>query len=677
MTATTILFIAIAAVLAFSIVVFMYGYKSKYQGPLRWVFGALRFITLFSLFLLIINPKFSSETFSLEKPLLSVLVDNSASIAALERDALVNILVEELRADQSLLEKFNVQWFQFSDQVAALDSLDFSEKRTNISQAIKQVSEIGNNERSPVILLSDGNQTYGADYQFLPNQIKNSVYPLVVGDTSSYSDLKIALLNTNRYSFLNNEFPIEAIVVYQGKEVISSNFTIRQGDQILFRKTLNFNAQENSQAITLNLPSTAVGLQRYRASIEPFSEEKNPSNNSKNFAVEVIDEATNVLIVSDIIHPDMGALKKSIESNEQRKVQFLSPSQAAAALNDYQLVILFQPDRSFSVIYSEIEKLNKNTLTISGLQTDWNFLNSIQNNFSKEALSQTEDVSAILNLNYGAYAMKDIDFESFVPLRTEFGDLLIKASHDVILEQSIDGFRSGTALLATMENDGRRDAIWDGEGIWKWRAQSFRMTESFIEFDEFVGGLIQYLASNKRRSRLEVDAQTFYYNNDPIIIAAQYFDQNYKFDQRAQLNIKLRNKETGLNYDYPMLLKSNYYQVDLAAVPSGDYDYTISVTGEAVARSGSFTIVEFNVEQQFLNADVTKLQKLATDSQGKLYFEDQSKALIQDLLQDENYAPIQKSTQKVVPLIDWKYLLILIALSLAAEWFIRKYNGLI
>jgi len=28
-------------------------------------------------------------------------------------------------------------------------------------------------------------------------------------------------------------------------------------------------------------------------------------------------------------------------------------------------------------------------------------------------------------------------------------------------------------------------------------------------------------------------------------------------------------------------------------------------------------------------------------------------------------------------LIDWVWLLVLIAISLAAEWFIRKYNGLL
>ena len=46
-------------------------------------------------------------------------------------------------------------------------------------------------------------------------------------------------------------------------------------------------------------------------------------------------------------------------------------------------------------------------------------------------------------------------------------------------------------------------------------------------------------------------------------------------------------------------------------------------------------------------------------------------------LKDERYLPIQKSSKNIVPLIDWKYLLFLIVLTLAIEWFLRKYNGLI
>ena len=47
------------------------------------------------------------------------------------------------------------------------------------------------------------------------------------------------------------------------------------------------------------------------------------------------------------------------------------------------------------------------------------------------------------------------------------------------------------------------------------------------------------------------------------------------------------------------------------------------------------------------------------------------------LLEDDRFVSVQKSEQKVVPLIDWKYLLALIAVLLSLEWFIRKYNGLI
>jgi len=71
------------------------------------------------------------------------------------------------------------------------------------------------------------------------------------------------------------------------------------------------------------------------------------------------------------------------------------------------------------------------------------------------------------------------------------------------------------------------------------------------------------------------------------------------------------------------------------------------------------------------------LQQLATNSGGNAYFINNYTALTDNLLNDNRYLPIQKSNKSVVPLIDWSYLLFIIALSLALEWFIRKYKGLI
>jgi hypothetical protein len=68
---------------------------------------------------------------------------------------------------------------------------------------------------------------------------------------------------------------------------------------------------------------------------------------------------------------------------------------------------------------------------------------------------------------------------------------------------------------------------------------------------------------------------------------------------------------------------------------------------------------------------------MATDSQGALFFTKNYENLITKLSQDKRYLPIQKSITKTEALIEWYYLLFLITLIIALEWFLRKYKGLI
>lgn len=655
----------------------MYGYRSKQSGSLQWVFGILRFITLFSILLLLINPKFKSETYTIEKPKLPVLIDNSASIGELDQKENASGLLQKLNDDNKLNDKFDVSYYSFGSDFRENDSLSFDEKNTNISKALSSVNELFKNQTAPTILITDGNQTLGNDYEFSSATFKNHIYPIILGDSIKYTDLKIEQLNTNRYAFLKNQFPLEVILNYSGTNAVNSEFVVNQGASTVYRANVSFGENESSKTLNFTLPANSVGLQKYTAQILPLADEKNKTNNSKQFAVEVIDQATNVLVVSKIVHPDLGALKKAITSNERRTVTFKKPFEAVSALNDYQVVILYQPDRSFASVFSEVEKLNKNTWIISGLQTDWYFLNGAQTNFNKEASNQNDEIQSELNSNYGTFAVDDIGFNNFPPLHTEFGALTISVPNEVMLNQTVTGIANGNPLLATMEINGKRDAIWDGEGFWRWRARNFLETESFQGFDDFTGNIVQYLASNKRRSRLEVSSETFYYNNNPIKISAQYFDKNYIFDNRASLNINVKNQETEMQTVFPMLLRNNYYEVDLNSLPAGEYNYIVSVSNEAVSSSGNFTILDFNVEQQFLNADVSKLRRVAHNTKGKAYFTEESDVLIQALIENTNFQNIERSEQKVVSLIDWKYLLALIVLALAAEWFIRKYNGLI
>lgn len=677
MSTETLLFIIIAGVISLALAIFMYGYKSGHSRKMNRIFGSLRFLTLFTTLLLIINPKFYSETYFIEKPKLPVLIDNSESVAVLEQKENAINFIEKLRSDKDLNEKFDVYFYTFGSDFKSKDSLSFLEKNTNISKALQSTFEIFKNQTAPIILLTDGNHTIGTDYEFEVLHSKHPIFPVILGDSVQHPDLKIEQLNTNRYAFLKNKFPVETILTYSGNEEIQTEFVIREGDKTIHRESVLLSEKSNSKTIHTEITANEIGLKKYTAEILPLENEKNKTNNSKHFAVEVIDQATQVLIVSSIRHPDIGSLIKSITSNEQRKVEVKKPSEALSILDEYQLIILYQPDRHFIPLFPELEKSGKNTWMIAGLQTEWNQVNRLQKNFIKKATSAKDEVQGELNSNYGSFAVEDISFDRFPPLHTRFGTVELMSENQILLKQIVHGIENENPLLVTFEIDGKRHALWDGEGFWRWRASSFIREGNFRKYDDFIGNMVQYLASSKKRSRLEVFSESFYYNSQPIKISAQYFDKNYVFDRRASLLIHLKNKETEEFMEFPLLLRNNYYEVDISNLPAGEYDFTVSVAEENISRSGSLTVLEFNVEQQFLNAAVGKLNRVADQTGGKAFFPNESEDLIQTLLENSTFKNIQKSEQKTIPLIDWRYLLAILAVLLAAEWFIRKYNGLV
>lgn len=676
MTTQDLLLIIGAAILALGIALFQYYYKSKYKTKRNAIYTFLRFSTIFCLLLLLINPKYKQVTYTTEKPSLAIAIDNSASIKNLGYDDETVLGVTRFRESESINEAFDVQFYHFGQEFKELDSLSFEDKQTNIAAALRGLEEIYGTDTAPVVLFSDGNQTYGEAYQYTSKNYKQQVYPVVLGDTLVYDDLKIGQINVNRYAYINNKFPVEIFTSYNGDNDVATKLSIRSGNTVVYSENLQFSKDRSSQIVNALIPASTVGVQQYTVSLNPVAQEKNTKNNYKNFAIEVIDQKTKVLIVSSLIHPDIGMLKKSIESNRLRTVTFKKPLESLEILNDYELVILYQPDRIFKKVYEELELLNKNSITIAGSATDWNMVNTYQETVKQEITGQVEDVQGELNANFSAFVIEDIGFSDFPPLEAAFGDVQFNAEVDVALTQRIGSLNTEKPLIATTDSNGRRGLYILGEGLWRWRAQSFLDKRSFEPFDNFIDNLIQYATSNKKKSRLNLDYESFYYGNGDVILYAQYFDKNYVFDSRARLSIKVYNTETKQTTDIPLLLKKNTYQVAMNNLPPGKYTFTVTVEDQGLARSGAFTIVPFEIEQQFLNASVTPLTILASNTEGNVFTPNQLDVLIKNLTEDRRYIPVQKSSENIVPLIDWKWLLGLLALLLAIEWFMRKYNGL-
>ena len=677
MQTESIFYIIFAGIAALLLALFQYIYKSKLNTKLKYSLLALRTLSIFGILLLLINPKFESKSYYDEKPSLVIAVDNSESVSYLEQDANANAIYSGLKGNEALNQRFNIETFSLGKNVSEVDTFSYNEPQSNISQALKQFGEVYANQVAPIILVSDGNQTYGSDYSFISNSINQPIYPVILGDSTVYSDLNIKQLNVNRYVYLKNRFPVEIIANYKGEIEVTTELKIWSGNSVVFRKTLYFNPDKTSEIISTTLLANRVGAKTYRVELSPHDHEKNTVNNVKSFGVEVIDQKTNIAIVTERLHPDIGALKKALESNEQRSVSILEPIEYINNVNDFQLVVVYQPTNTFINVLEEIFSERRNTMIITGNTTNWNLLNNAQSYFKQTITNQSEDFLPTLNRNYSTFIIDKLNFEDYPPLQSEFGNISFSIPNDIVLTKTVNRVDTGQSMFSTFEADGCKFALLNGEGLWRWRAQSYLDTESFNDFDNFIGKIVQYLSSNKQRNRINIDYKSFYNGNDDIIISAQYFNKNFEFDNSAALTLVLRNEENNTVREFPLLLNEGNYRVDLSGVDSGIYKFTLKHNTESVSTSGSFEVLEYNVEQQFLNADINKLMSLARSSEGNGYFSDQFDSLVNDLLNDSRYQIIQKSTKNIVPLIRWKYLLGIIALCLFSEWFIRKYNGLI
>jgi hypothetical protein len=675
MTTNTILLLLLSLVIAGGLSYFQYFFKAKSKSNVIFLLAFLRFLAIFGLLLLLINPIITKNALEITKTPLAVVVDNSSSITDLKSDKKVVELYQKIISNPAIREKFEIQSYQFDADFKPSDKFDFKGNQTNLDEAAKNLKSINKNLIFPTVIITDGNQTTGNDYVYRFD-LANKVYPLVVGDTTTFLDLKINQLNVNKYAFHKNKFPVEVFLQYAGDKSINADFTIAQGNSIVAREKVSFSPSKKTAVINLLLPADKVGLQVFKASVSSNAKEKNSYNNIKNFAVEIIDQKSVIAIVSSINHPDIAALKRSIESNAQRKVILVKPNEINL-LQDASVLILYQPTTAFKAIFDNNKAAGRNTFIITGNNTDFNFLNQQQNNLIFKMSGQREDYLSEFDSHFNLFAVDNLGFENFPPLQNLFGTVTTSGNVSVLLSSKIRNVATNAPLLAFAENQGKRSAFLLGENSWKWRLQSHIDNQSFEKYDVFVDKIIQFLASASTKKSLVVTHESFYNSGEEIIINAQYFNKNYEFDEKARLTISVTNAATKQNKNYDLLKGNNSFSVNLDGLTSGKYNFTVKELNSNTSYSSHFEILDFDIEKQFVNPDVLKLKQLALQTNGKAFFEDQADNLINTLLENKEYKSIEKNISTKTPIIDWVWLLILIAVLLTTEWFVRKYNGLL
>ncbi|AZQ44406.1 hypothetical protein [Nonlabens ponticola] len=670
----TYIWIILAAIVAVLIALFQYGFLVKSNKKKQPWFAVLRAITVFSILLLLLAPQFESTTYTDVKPQMAIVVDDSRSIEKLGASALIDQDLQVLMNDQEWLDDYDVSLYKMGDDITLADSLSFNQDQTDLDNAITKVQRLNASRNKAIVMMTDGNQTIGSSYKYTVLDKNTHLYSVVYGDTTSYADIKITQINVNKFSYLDNEFPVEILVSYSGEIPVNISLTINQDGKRLKSIPVSFDSNNRASVQSILLKSTDIGVQSYTASISTISQEKNTANNNRNFAVEVIDQQSQILILAEYLHPDLAALKKSIESNKFRRATIKTVDEPFV-ISEYDLVVKYGVGSAFAKAETAIKNLNKNTWTIVGPKPDLRYLNRSQEIFTAEVYAQKDEVQPVMNQNYQSFNLERFDLADFPPLQVPFGEVSAFGNIDVLFYKKIGAVETQQPLWFTYNEVDSKHAVTMGSGLWRWRSEAYLRDANFQEFDDLVSSQIQFLSSDDKRDRLEVDYERFYYENDRILLMATYLDENFEERDDAVLDLYIENKETGERSQRPFISRGIDYTVDLSGLAPGSYNFTTSVQSSNLRKSGSFKVLEFDIESQFVSANYKDLRSIATN--GIVFTPDQISELKSTLKNDSLLSTIQREQTSFESLIDWRVLLIFILILLALEWILRKYNGLI
>ena len=196
-------------------------------------------------------------------------------------------------------------------------------------------------------------------------------------------------------------------------------------------------------------------------------------------------------------------------------------------------------------------------------------------------------------------------------------------------------------------------------------------------FNDIVSNTMRYLATREDKRKFKVRSdETNYEESDNIVFSGELYNENYELVNEPEVNMTLTGSDRK-EFKYALDRTEHGYKLDIGQLNSGSYNYTARVKyqGKELTSTGNFNVRVIGKEMFDLVADFGLLRQLSAQSGGLPLYENQLDQLVDKIKSNEAIKRIISTNKKTDPLINLKWIFGLLALLLAAEWFIRRYMG--
>ncbi len=682
-----ILAVALAAV---GIVILLY-FRNKANKELSKIqvrtLIVLRFLSFFIIAFLLLSPFFKTLKKIVQNPIIVTAWDNSGSMVATGDSLKEASAVNKLRTQitEKLSTDFKIVEYTFGETAGINGALNFAEKKSNYSKILSEVNNNHFNQNiGALIMAGDGIYNQGKNPLNLVSEVNFPVYTIGFGDTTVISDSRIESIRANRTAFSGNKFPVEVDVQCSKVKGEVLKLSILQNGEEL--ESIMINPPNNNYFFTKEffLEAGTPGLQHFSAQIQPVKNERNIKNNRSGFVINVLENKQKILFISDGSHPDIGAIKNTLEQQKTYDISVFTEEPYPSKLNDFNLIILNQLPSSGKSASKIIEtaKINRLPLLfIIGNKTFLPQLNTLNQGVKIENLAGSSgEAQPLYNPAYATFNFSEEFIENIPklpPLQAPFANYKMEPEFTPLFYQRLKGIETGKPLVATGKIDGRKIGYIFGEGIWRWRLFDYYQNQSHVRFNEFVNQLVKYLALRENEDNFIVDYKPVYTETDDVNLSAEVYNDAYEPITSEEVNIELKNTDNE-NYKFTFDIQGKNYALNAGHLPTGDYTFTaeVSIGNEKFTETGSFTVVPVSIENIIIRANHNMLYQLARQSGGEFFLPDQTETLINEIKTSNKLKPISYSQEMINELLNLRWMFFVVLLTMSAEWFLRKYWGI-
>lgn len=668
---------------------FLLYYRDRNSGiPLKFrrIMLVFRSVVITLISFLLMSPMLRLTSRSIEKPLIIFAQDNSRSITALPDSSFYkNEYPEMIRKMQDELSgDFELRTFTFGEMLSDTSHIDFSENATAFSPLFDELkSRFANRNIGALILASDGIYNKGSDPLHAAGRLNYPVYTIAMGDTNIRRDVIVSKVNYNRIAYLGNSFPVEVIVNANRCSGASANLSLTLNGNMVSSKPLSITDDRFTSSVVFMADATRPGVMHYRISASSVSGEVNTDNNSMDIYIEVLDARDKVLILAGAPHPDVAALKQSVEGNRNYEAEVVMLNDFSGTVNQYGLVILHQVPFRGKPIPEFLRTSNAalpSLLYILGANSDLQAFNSLKSGVSVlQTISKSDDAHPLLSTDFSLFTPGENIrrmLNAYPPLSVPFAEYRFNAPMQTLFYQKIGNVPTSKPLLTFNTVSQNKTGVLCGEGIWRWRLHNYMINSEHEAFDDIVNRILQYLGAREDRSRFRIYCENVFGGNEPVVMEAEVYNDAYEAVNDADVELVITGPD-GKKYNYTFGRSGKGYYLQAGLFPPGEYTYiaTVKTGGKLLSKSGMFSVSRLNLEYLSLTADHRTLFNLANSHNGEMLYPADISLLPAKIKAREDIKAVSYTHRSLSDLVNLFWVLLLILLLIGAEWVMRKMNG--